>query len=275
MVCRNSQAFLDDPVSTTALNFNSGLINNISTSLQKVSSSFDLQKLKTVTDVCANKIQSYYSETKTNPKGKLRPFNDSWDNSFVNVSTSIVRKNSTVIKRTIQPNKSTDFKSSNKARVQTVKTVSSKNLHRIKLNSNGRPVSNRSDRMPTSNLTRSSILMKRLTDTRSNIQLKRKDQDNSVGKYNSTKVDRHRTSINKNDNGSSKKPKQQNRTYMNESESKIQQNIPMSRSSVNIFDNYVSNFHSNMVPKHYYVPKRSQQNKTTRKNLRDNEVTDY
>ena len=62
---------------------------------------------------------------------------------------------------------------------------------------------------------------------------------------------------------------------MNESKSKIQQNIPMSRSSVNIFDNYVSNFHSNMVPKHYYVPKRSQQNKTTRKNLRDDEVTDY
>ena len=107
MFCRNSQAFLDDPVSTTAFNINSGLINNISTSLQTVlSSSFDLQKLKTITDMCADTIQSYCSETKTNPEGKLRPFNENCDNNFVNVSTSIVPRNSIFIKKTTEVTKS-------------------------------------------------------------------------------------------------------------------------------------------------------------------------
>ena len=106
MFCRNSQTFLDDPVSTTAFNINSGLINNISTSLPKFSSSFDLQKLKTITDICADTIQSYCSETKTNPEGKLRPFNENCDNNFVNVSTSIVPRNSIFIKKTTEVTKS-------------------------------------------------------------------------------------------------------------------------------------------------------------------------
>ena len=125
--------------------------------------------------------------------------------------------------------------------------------------------------MPSSNFTRNSILMKRLTDARSNIQLKRRDQDNSVKKYDSVKISRYGISANKSVGNLSKQPKQPNLMHVNDSDLKRQQSIPM---SVNMYDNYVTNFHSNMVPKLYYAAKNGQQSKITRNNSHDDEVCD-
>ena len=110
-----------------------------------------------------------------------------------------------------------------------------------------------------SNAASSSVLINRLTDSLKNMKLRRSSKNRSDKKQ-STKVDKNGKPLNSG-SSSSKQSKKQNVRCLDKIEWKKQQGIPVNRNSTSMFDNFVTNFHSNNVPKNgkrYYIENLSQ-----------------
>ena len=235
--CRSFQPPLKATASTSSVGKSSGFEVT-------ASNMFDLKKLKGLKDSCAYSVRNCSSFIKSSKDKSNQKY--SYQNtigSFVRVSTCVVPSSSSTIKRTSEPLKSVKLSSNSNNKDQTT-TV--KKLNKVKLDSKGRPIEGSS--VNSFNPSKS-VLMDRLTNSFKNIKIKQNSKGHSNKNLRNFKVDKNSKPLNKIGSFSSKQSKEPSKKFSGKSEWKRQQDIPMSRTPVNMFDSFATNFQSEMVSK--------------------------